>query len=117
MADETPGDWLRGEMERRGLTAADVASAAGVKSTQAVYTWLNGKSTPKAEAIERIASLLDISVAEVRQRMGLWVNPETSPSRRQANAELKQALQAATDALAQAQEALARVASVLPPKN
>jgi transcriptional regulator with XRE-family HTH domain len=78
MSEMTAGEWLRGEMERRGLATRDVAEAVGLRD-QAVYYWLTGRTAPKDDAAAKLAELIDVPEVEVRRRFGLWV-PNDPPN-------------------------------------
>lgn len=79
MNSEMPGDWLKQQMDRKGLTTHELAQAVGLRD-QAVYYWLTGKTSPKDEAAGKLAELLGLPELEVRRRFNLWVPDEDQPA-------------------------------------
>lgn len=53
---------LREAMKKKGVTAYRLSKDIGIHQTT-ISNWLNGKSTPKAELLEKIASALGVSAA------------------------------------------------------
>lgn len=48
-------------LDKKGLKNADVARATGI-SNMTLSDWKRGKTTPKADKIEKIAGFLDVTV-------------------------------------------------------
>jgi transcriptional regulator with XRE-family HTH domain len=64
------GDWLRGQLQAAGRTAAQFARFLGVP-TGDIVGLLAGRRRPTAEECERIAGALGIPARTVKQRAGL----------------------------------------------
>ena len=58
------GDWLRNELDARGLTISETARRLGV-SQGAVSNWVRDLRRPDADSIRRLAEVLDIPVEQV----------------------------------------------------
>lgn len=63
------GDWLRAELERRGMDPADLAARLGVPAGT-VSRWLNNRRRPESPYCERIAHVLGIAPIVVLFRAG-----------------------------------------------
>ena len=85
------GEWLRSEMERRNITAREVAEAVGLRD-QAVYYWLTGRTAPKDDAAAKLAEVLGVPEVEVRRRFGLWVPTDGERPPELDTAQLREAL-------------------------
>lgn len=70
--EQTRGEWLVRQMERRGIGVRQVADALEV-TTQTVYGWQNSKTVINEDRVPRLAETLGISVIEARRGLGLWV--------------------------------------------
>jgi transcriptional regulator with XRE-family HTH domain len=76
MNDMSAGEWLRQELNARGISVRAATEAVGLKATQAVYAWMSDKAAPTDEAATKLAELLDVPEVEVRKRFGLWTPAE-----------------------------------------
>lgn len=89
-------DWLRGQMERRGLRQSQVAAYVGV-TPAAVSRWLSGISRPDPPSVVKIADLFHERVARVYELAG-HPNPDYVPEVRQKVSFQDQILEALADA-------------------
>lgn len=75
MADESFGEWLRGMVQRRGLSQVAVAKGLAV-SQAALSRWLHDVATPDPDSCSKIAQFLHIPVEDVYARAGHPVSTE-----------------------------------------
>lgn len=68
-------EWLRAEIEKRGMTQADLARAAGVSKPH-VSLVLNGGRNPGMDFLEGVAKALRLPIDEVYRVAGI-LPPET----------------------------------------
>lgn len=72
---QSKGEWLTRNMERRDISARQVAQVLGV-TTKTVYDWLSGKTAVSEERVPRLAEILGVSELEARRGLGYWVPAE-----------------------------------------
>lgn len=72
MGSEAAGEWLTRQMDRQGVSVAQVASALDV-TTKTVYYWRGNKTDVSEERVPRLAEVLGISELEARRGLGFWV--------------------------------------------
>lgn len=63
-------EWLKKHRERTGLSAEDYGRLIDV-SSQSIYMWERGKSTPRRTQIEKLASIRGIGAREAQRRLEL----------------------------------------------
>lgn len=63
-------EWLRAEIEKRGMTQADLARAAGVSKPH-VSLVLNGERNPGMDFLEGVAKALRLPIDEVYRVAGI----------------------------------------------
>jgi transcriptional regulator with XRE-family HTH domain len=79
MAYSKFGQWLDGELNRRGLKQADLYRALDLTSG-GVSAWFTGRSKPSPETCSRIAVYLGVPEIEVLRAAGISTSrPVTSP--------------------------------------
>lgn len=61
-------DWLRFKIKLKGDTFSTFSKRVGLE-TPTVLAWVNGKSTPKVEAVLKLARGLEIPVTEILERI------------------------------------------------
>lgn len=67
-----PGAWLTRQMDDRGISVQQLATAMGV-TEKSVYDW-RGNRTPISESrIAKLAEILSVSEIEARRGLGYWV--------------------------------------------
>lgn len=54
------GEMIRAAMDARGMTAAQLASAVGLRRSITVYEWTGGHSTPNPERLGRVCAVLGL---------------------------------------------------------
>lgn len=93
-----PGVWLMHQMERKQLSARQLADTLGI-ATQTVYSWQNGKTTVNEDRVPRLASVLGISEVEARRGLGYWTPEDSEPQPVRNAGELDEILGDLTDVL------------------
>jgi transcriptional regulator with XRE-family HTH domain len=89
----TFGEWLKEELDQRGLSMSAFAERIGV-SQPAVSNWIAGKRLPDVASAAKIARALDVSINEVYSRV-----TQEIPVPRQEKDNREQELQRTLDAL------------------
>jgi transcriptional regulator with XRE-family HTH domain len=70
------GTWLRTQRELRGWSGSDLARRLNINQTR-VSAYERGQYEVPSEVTERLATVFNLPVIEVRRNLGLWVPSET----------------------------------------
>lgn len=65
------GDWLRREIDRAGLTQAELARMTAIDPGM-ISHWTNGRRLPAAESCEKLADALGVPRDRVLELAGRW---------------------------------------------
>lgn len=78
LPNESPGQWLTRQIERRGMSVRRFADELGV-TTQTVYAWQNDRTVISEERVPRLAEALGVPEIEARRGLGYWVPDGQAP--------------------------------------
>jgi len=87
LPNESPGQWLTRQLERRDISVRRFADAMQV-TTQTIYAWQNNRTVVNEDRVPRLSEILGISETEARRGLGYWVPDEDEPQRPDLRSEL-----------------------------
>lgn len=87
LPNESPGQWLTRQMERKDLGVRQLARALDV-TEKAIYEWRGDRTAISEVRVSKLAEVLGVSELEARRGLGYWVPETGEPERPDMRSEL-----------------------------